>query len=156
MAVDETLVEMVRDELRRISDRGELATRAQMQDAGGVGAGDLDAILTLLREGGELTQVEPDGWRLLNEEEQAEQDIPDEAAADAVVKSPASTYRQLQDIGAANAEEARRQEVAAVVRVELASAVANALDVEGLGKIVAAGIAEAKARDCAFVFEVTP
>jgi hypothetical protein len=58
--MDATMTGEVRDELRRISDRGELASRQMLREAVGIGARDLEEALTELREAGEATEAEPE------------------------------------------------------------------------------------------------
>jgi biotin operon repressor len=145
--MDATMTGEVRDELRRISDRGELASRQMLREAVGIGARDLEEALTELREAGEATEAEPDGYRLIagGEEPPADEEEPEE--------EPEPEQRETTLGRAVRAVEQRR--AGEVKRVTLTLAVAQAVGKEGLGNLVLAGIEEADAAGVGFVLEVT-
>lgn len=151
MAVDPVMVELVRDEMRRVTDRGELASRAMLRDAVGIGAGDLQAALDALRDAGEASEVEPDGYRLGVEEEapapaRVEEPEPGVSLAEAEAGAPRrQTAVQIGDY---------REEYSSA-QVTMPRAVADVLDAAALGALLKAGIDTAAAGET-FVFEVTP
>jgi hypothetical protein len=59
---DAVFVGMVGDELTKAADLGETRSRAQRQEAVGIGAGDLDAVLDELRTSGRAVEEAPDEW----------------------------------------------------------------------------------------------
>lgn len=155
--VDETQVGLVRDELRRATDIGEERSRQQLQEACGIGAGDLDKVLTHLRTDGEVSEVVPDGWRLIEEHDGEERD--DEGAGD--VDEPDVSLDEAEQRAAAGkppipGAPRRRQAQSVDVRVELPFGVAKTLDEDALGGIVKAGIGEADEHQARFVFIVEP
>lgn len=166
MAADGTIVDLVRDELRRISDRGELASRQVLQEAVGVGAGDLQAALDVLRDAGEATEVEPDGYRL-GVEEEAALDVPAAEAgwSGAPEPEPGVTLAEATAGGVGAAAPLGRRQTAVQIgqyreeyssaQVTMPRAVADVLDAAALGALLKAGIDTAAAGET-FVFEVTP
>jgi hypothetical protein len=150
MSDAEAIVELVGDELRRISDRGELASRAELQEAVGLGAGDLERALDSLRDRGLASEVEPDGYRYGEGE-------PSPAPA-REVEEPGVSLAQAERAAAVvePPRRARARDESDEVLVQLPLAVAKALDAAALGGIVNAGIAEAEQDGVPFIFEVTP
>lgn len=148
--VDPAVVALVGDELRRIADRGELASRSQLQEAVGIGAGDLELALGELRERGEASEVEPDrfGVPVSEEERGVEGDV-----------LPEEQREMLPDPLSAPGPKERGPEPWRIAshgaQVSMPRAVAGVLDAEALGKLLKAGI-ETAAADVTFVFEVTP
>lgn len=141
---DEVMVELVRDELQRISDSGQLASRALLREQVGVGARDLDRALDVLRERGEASEVEPDGFRMSREDVQ---DAPDAPPAVAAPQRTGDTRERISRVG--DVEFARE------ATVTMPRAMVDAIDADALGKILKAGIDAAPA-GLSFVFEVTP
>lgn len=151
MPVDTVLVDMVRDELRRISDTGALASRAQLREAVGLGAGDLEAALGELREAGEATEVEPDGYRLVSGPEELDTDEARAARAEEAEEAPARGDVVMRRTGPHTLEHD-----AADVTVTLTMKIAKAVGEQGLGNLVVAGIEEAEALGVPFVLEIQP
>lgn len=138
---DAVMVELVRDELRRRSDTGGLASRAELREAVGVGASDLEAVLDALRELGEASEVEPDGFSC-----GVQEPAPTGGAAldeEPEPMPPAERVRVAEFAGGFDAQ------------VMMPRAVANVLDAEALGKLLKAGIDTTPAEET-FTFEVTP
>jgi hypothetical protein len=155
MADDEAIVELVRDELERITDTGELASRARLREAVGLGAGDLERALGVLRDRGQASEVEPDGYRLVRDEHdlvpgpgQPVVPEPGVSLAEAEAAKPAGpmTAFQAGDY---------REEYERSATVTMPRAMVDAIDADALGKILKAGIDAAPDGE-AFVFEVTP
>lgn len=148
---DRTVVGLVRDELRRITDRGELASRSELQAAVGVGAGDLQAALDVLRDAGEASEVEPDGFRLGLEDD-------DEPPA-RVAGAPGVTVEEFEEQPPRRVTAVQvggyREEYGGPAQVTMPRAVAAVLDAQALGALVKAGIDTTDAGET-FVFEVTP
>lgn len=148
--IDAVQLGLVRDALQRASDVGETCSREQLQRECGIGAGDLDVVLTKLREDGDASEVEPDGWRLgiddaapdVTPEPEMSLDEAEAAAAGGPAPIPGRP-RQAPPEG----ED---------VRVEMSLMVAQAVGKEGLGGIVEAGIAEAQEKGASFVFVIEP
>lgn len=149
MPADGTIVELVGDELRRLSDTGELATREGLREAVGVGAGDVEAALDALRDRGFASEVEPNAFRWVADDVEAE--IVDETEPEPVEERtlpPEGTQARARM--AAPRQEVREK------RVTLTIAVAKAIGDVGLGNLVLAGITEAEDAGVPFVFEVLP
>lgn len=150
MATDDVMVGMVRDELRRISDTGDLASRALLRERVGIGAGDLERCLTMLRDAGDASEVEPDGYRFT---ERGEADVP-------YVPEPGVSLAEAERAAAP----APRERVAAIgsgssrvefghdATVTMPRAMVDAMDPQVLGGILKAGIESAEGDT--FVFEV--
>lgn len=155
--MDSAIVGMVEDELRRISDRGELASRAVLREMVGLGAADLEQALDALREQGRASEVEPDGFRAGVE---PEPELPDvsggsHSAADAEELRERAARWTPPPLKPGEADEPRMLTYAPVAQVTMPRAVAAVLDAEALGQLLKAGI-DASAQDAPFIFEVTP
>lgn len=154
--VDQAVVALVGDELRRIADHGELASRSQLQEAVGIGAGDLELALGELRERGEASEVEPDRFGVPVSEE--ERDVEGDGEGH-VLPSPEQQREMLPDPLSAPGAKERGPGAWRIAshgaQVSMPRAVAGVLDAEALGKLLKAGI-ETAAADVTFVFEVTP
>jgi len=145
---------LVREELRRATDVGEACSRAQLQAACALGAGDLEAALASLREAGEITEVTPDVFELITEGEREERDALDEEEVEraAVEAGEPMTLpgSERPPAGAHLAREARRPFADLLASqettVKLTKAIADVLDEGTLGAIVKAGVAEAGER----------
>jgi hypothetical protein len=163
-ASEDVLKTMVIDELRRGSESGEGRSRSALREAVGVGAGDLDRILTELREAGEASEQAPDEWILAggsgvedDEPEPVEEPGVSLAEAEAAARSEAGHREEAAYAAATLPGRPRGQAAAAeVVRVQLDAAVAAVMESDALGKLVEAGIVKAAERQVGFVFEVTP
>jgi hypothetical protein len=150
--VDGVLKGLVVDELRRGSDAGDFRSRAQLQQACGVGAGDLGAILDSLRAEGVASELAPDEWALADSPAAG-----GEAAAVPEVEEeepgrPGGQWEPPELPGRPRVPRVEGEES----RVTLTQGVAGALDEQALGALVKAGIDEAKEASATFVFEVTP
>jgi hypothetical protein len=159
-------VQLVRDELARATDTGEQRSRAQLQQACGLGAGDLDAVLDALRTAGEATEEAPDAWAALSEDVRAARAAAAAAPAEPEADADVDEGEDLPGAGLPSLAEAERAAgrgapsrggmlAMAEKKVELPWEVANALDEAGLGKMVKAGLDAAKADGARFVLVVT-
>lgn len=168
MAAEEYQVALVRDALQRASDIGEQRSRAQLQEECGLGSGDLEAVLEELRGSGEATEVAPDAFEAMSEEvrEARAAARADEGAGaeEGEHEQPPPFTREAELPSLAEAERAAGRGAPstggapppAEKRVELPAGVAAALDVESLGRIVTAGVEEAKAVGARFVLVIEP
>lgn len=156
----EAHAKLVRDELHRATDVGETGSRARLQAACALGAGDLEAALATLREAGEITEITPDVFELIPVGEREEREALDaEEAERARVEAGepmALPGAERPPAGAHLAREARRPfaELLAAQQstVKLTKGVAAALNAETIGALVKAGIEEAAGGP--FVLEV--
>lgn len=146
---EEFAVQMVREELERAGDTSERArTRAQLQAACGVGAGDLEASLDELRVAGLITEVAPGEYEWLSEELREERAG---ARGEAPAAPEPESRERVTAIGSGNS----RVEFARDAHVSMPRGVVAVLDGQALGALVKAGI-ENVADGETFVFEVTP
>lgn len=136
-ALDQVRTQLVAAELTH--DTVSLET---LREEVGIGHEDLMAALDQLREKGEAHEVTPGDWTGGTEEAAAER------AGEPPPPPPATPGTENVGRRAPAAEGAGE--------VVLTMAVASALDAETIGKLVEAGIAEAKAGDRAFVLRVEP
>lgn len=148
---DPTLKAMVLDDLRRAGDIGEGRSRAQLREAVGIGAGDLDRVLDELSANGDVTEAEPDRWEPAGDRWEPEPAAAGEAELPGRPREEAEAPAAAPDVdepfGGGGAEDKR---------VELSAGVAGMLDEATLGKIVKAGIDEAAGAGVAFEFVVLP
>lgn len=172
MAADPTLKGMVVDELRRATDTGDSRSRQQLREACGVGAGDLDAIMGELQAEGVASEQAPDELVLVEATPDDGQPLaPAGAEADELIDDEPEAEPEPEpepeppepSPWAGESALFPREELRAAVMVErprstitMSHDVANALEVDTLGRMVAAGIAEAREKGVGFVFEVTP
>ena len=147
MPVDPVFVGLVRDELEARSDRGELSSRQELQETVGLGAGDLQAALDVLRERGEASEVEPDGYRLVLPDSPATPE-PDITLAEAEARAALPTRAS----NAARPQEPTRLSAGQVI---MPRAMVDRLEADVLGGMLKAGI-EASPEGETFTFEVTP
>lgn len=154
MTDDPVMVELVEDELRRASDVGELRSRAALQEALGMGSGDLDRALDALRDRGAVSEVEPDGFRL-GVEEPPGVAVPDRPGVPEPGVSLAEAEARAKPRPAGRAVRVGDVEFERVATVTMPRAMIAALDANALGALLIAGI-EAAPEGEAFVFEVTP
>lgn len=165
MSVDPVMVGLVRDEMRRVTDRGELASRAMLRDAVGIGAGDLQAVLDELRDHGEASEIEPDGYRLVADGQLAEEDAALAAEVGPRLDAGLPAHVTVEEAKEAGWEDRRplsavqvggyREEYSGAAQVTMPRAVADVLDAAALGALLKAGIDTATPGET-FVFEVTP
>ncbi len=141
--------EQVLDELARSTDVGETRSRAQLQAACAIGAGDLDEVLRELHQGGLVSQVAPDEWEAAGVGELAAT-LHDEDAAPPVRAAPRADSRPVGLPPAAG-----HRSTVTTAQVSMPRAVADVLDAAALGALLKAGIETTNAREV-FVFEVTP
>lgn len=162
MPADDVQVQMVRDELARISDAGDLASRADLRERVGIGAGDLENVLAQLREQGVATEVEPDGYRLVTDDDGA---LSEDGATPEPGMSLAEAERGTTGaaVGAAagglgrervtaTGQGATRIEFGREATVTMPRAMVDAMEPAVLGGILKAGIESADGDS--FVFEV--
>jgi hypothetical protein len=148
---DDVTKALVAGELMKAADLGETRSRAELQAAVGIGAGDLDRVLSELRMSGEATEDAPDEWTgaatstaapaTEHEERPAPVEDQDEPELPGRPRQPGSTLTPADDDDR---------------RVELTMAVAQALDEATLGKLVKAGIDDAREAGVSFEFVVLP
>lgn len=150
MAQPDAVLDLVFDELERAAAMSETRSRAALQAACGLGAGDLNEALDALRSQGRITEEAPDEFVTLSEDDDAPaRDLPPDA--DPPPPAAANTQRSGVPGPRAAAPQSRENK-----RVELTAAVATAIGPEGLGNLVTAGIKEASGAGVSFVFEVVP
>lgn len=156
MAVDPGVLGLVRDELRRTTDRGDVASRAALQAACGLGGGDLQAALDALRVAGEASEAEPDGFVLLSEDEPgAEALLADPDAVRELAQQARAGWEPLAGRTAIQIGNYREEFAGENAQVVMPRAVADVLDAAALGALLKAGISTAPA-GARFVFAVTP
>lgn len=160
-----TVESWARDEvgtlLDRARDAGEAMGIGAIREEVGIGHGDLEEVLNELREAGEAVEATPGEWRrpfddevpgaaepgeLLHVHESSEETLAEaeERAGGRPAPAPASRPSPAASVAADVGE------------VRLTMAVASALEAETIGKLVEAGIAEAKEQARAFVLRVEP
>jgi biotin operon repressor len=148
--MDDVLKGLVRDELGRVSDSGELASRSRLREQLGIGANDLDTALAELCAEGVATEVEPDGYRLVPDE-----DVWTGLGAPVETPEPGVSLAEAERAGTprprAGAAAVPRERPAAAV--SMPRAMVDAMEPAVLGGILKAGIESAQGE--AFVFEVT-
>lgn len=151
--VDQVQVSIVFDELKAASDVGDHRSRHQLQEACGIGSGDLDAVLDALASEGRAEEQAPDEWVIPRESERppVEREEPDgepEEVEEAEAEPPGP---RAPIPGRPRRPLPEGQDV----RVQLPMGVAKTLGADALGNVVAAGIGEAEEHGSGFVFEVT-
>lgn len=147
MPQPDAVVDLVFDELERSTTVGETRSRAELQAACGLGAGDLTEVLDRLRGEGRITEEAPDEF--MTREEDDGEPVQPPALAAVLASRP-------RDAGPPTERSAAATLGLNGKRVELTAAVATAIGPEGLGNLVTAGIKEASEAGVPFVFEVVP
>lgn len=154
--------EMLR-ELERVltlaADSGEPAARASLQAELGVGGDELQSMLDELRAHGKAVEVTPGEWRGPLAEDGAAEPQPVTVSAPEPENQDELSDEQVRAWFARQDREPMAAPMPAVdmvsgATVRLTPAVADALDPEALGKLVKAGIDEAKAVGLPFILEV--
>lgn len=147
MAAEDWQIVAVAESLKRASDVGETRSRAQLQEECGIGVGDLEAALDVVRERGGAWEVEPgvysSGVEPVTDDDEPVPVVAEHALAPAAPGGVALPGRPRP----------ARAPAADPVRVEMPMGVAGGMDAAALGSIVKAGIEEAQGSQRAFVFE---
>jgi hypothetical protein len=137
----------VRTILARVGDENSTATIETLREEVGIGHDDLSEVLQALRERGQAVEDSPGEWRRpfdgeLDGAPDGEREMTEDDASEG--PAPKRRDRAAPAVAAGDGE------------VVLTMAVAGALDAETIGKLVEAGIGEAKADGRAFVLRVSP
>lgn len=152
---DGVVVDLVAGELTKAADLGETRSRAALQEAVGVGSGDLDRALDELRATGRASEVEPDGWTgAVEEDPEVPEPEPEPDALAELGPSEPLRHEGFSLPGRPRTGRVVLDDAEGEKRVELTAGVASALSAEVLGQLVKAGIDEAQAAGVSFVFEV--
>lgn len=133
-----------------------------------MGHGDLDAALEELRTAGEASEVAPDEFESIPEDVREQRERArageEEPEPEPAAPAPMPTVPAPHEMSLAEAERRAGRGAPstggapppAEKRVELPAGVAAALDVEALGRIVTAGVEEAKTVGARFVLVIEP
>lgn len=146
MAAEDWQIVAVADALKRASDVGETRSRAALQEECGIGAGDLEETLDVLRDRNAAWEVTPGVYSSGVEPAVDDDDPATSTGAAEAVASPAPAAIPGRPRAAAPAS-------VEPVRVEMPMGVAGGMDAAALGSIVQSGIGQAKAEGRGFVFE---
>jgi hypothetical protein len=158
MTAEAWAIEEVRTKLTLASDQGETMGIGELREEVGIGHDDLMSVLDSLRESGDAVEHTPGEWRTPYDDEREDtgSDEAGEAAARAALDRRDGRAEEDEKPGARAAPAPQTGTLEGGGGVVLTMAVASALDAETIGKLVEAGITEAKADDRAFVLRVEP
>jgi biotin operon repressor len=159
-AVERWMTDGVRAQLVAAAQINDTISVDRLREEVGIGHADLSATLDLLREEGAAVEEAPGEWTARQAERSRVDDDVDARAQELLDRFDGKTPGEMSP---AELEEPARAAPARGVRVRpdagevvLTMAVASALDAETIGKLVEAGIAEAKEAHREFVLRVMP
>lgn len=154
MTAEAWAMEDVKHKLVVAGEQGEMLPFDALRSEVGIGHEDLTDVLDALREAGDAVEGAPGEWRPPYDDEREARsasapasEAEEEGAGDGPPPARRARRRQHDSDAVLNGEPGG---------VVLTMAVASALDAETIGKLVEAGIAEAKQNDQPFVLRVEP